>query len=63
VRAPLRRRVERLEAKGRATGERVRYAWWRAGEPRPEAQPGERLVVTRWADHGEGDGASEAEQR
>jgi hypothetical protein len=29
----------------------------RAGEPRPEVQPGERLVVIRWADHDESDDA------
>jgi hypothetical protein len=57
VSAPgLRRRVERLERRCQPAGERVRYAWWRAGEPRPEAAPGERLVVIRWADH-EGDDA------
>jgi hypothetical protein len=59
----MRRRVERLEARHHPMGERVRCVWWRRGAPRPEAQPGERLIVTRWADHGEGDGASEAEQR
>jgi hypothetical protein len=51
VRAGLRRRLERLEARHRAAGERVRCAWWRRGDPRPEAAPGERLIVVRWADH------------
>jgi hypothetical protein len=55
VSAPLRRRVERLERRCPPADERVRHVWWRAGEPRPEAQPGERLVVIRWADHAEGD--------
>jgi hypothetical protein len=50
VSAPLRRRVERLERR-HPTVERMRHVWWRAGEPRPEAQPGERLIVIRWADH------------
>jgi hypothetical protein len=57
VSAPLRRRVERLERRRPPVSERVRHVWWRAGEPRPEAQPGERLVVIRWADHDEGDDA------
>ena len=64
--APLRRRVERLERRCPPVSERVRHVWWRAGEPRPEAQPGERLIVTRWADH-EGDDvpfpSPEAERR
>jgi hypothetical protein len=61
VRAALRRRVERLERRHPKTGGHVRYAWWRAGEPRPEAAPGERLHVHRWADHAEGgDGGTPA---
>jgi hypothetical protein len=51
VRAGLRRRLERLETRHRAAGERVRQVWWRRGDPRPEAAPGERLIVVRWADH------------
>ncbi len=46
--APLRRRVERLEAQRRPTGERVRHVWWDRRDPYPEAAPGERLVVTCW---------------
>ena len=46
--APLRRRVERLEARRRPTGERVRHVWWDRRDPYPEAAPGERLVVTCW---------------
>ena len=53
MRAGLRRRLERLEARHRAAGERVRHVWWRRGDPRPEAAPGERLIVIRWADHGD----------
>jgi hypothetical protein len=48
VSAPLRRRVERLEAQRRPTGERVRHVWWDRRDPYPEAAPGERLVVTCW---------------
>jgi hypothetical protein len=56
--ALLRRRVERLEARRRPAGERVRHVWWHAGEPRPEAAPGECLVVIRWADHERDDAPS-----
>jgi hypothetical protein len=51
VSAGLRRRLERLEARHRAAGERVRCVWWRREDPYPEAAPGERLIVVRWADH------------
>jgi hypothetical protein len=44
----LRRRLERLEARHRAAGERVRHVWWRREDPYPEAAPGERLIVTCW---------------
>ena len=48
MRAGLRRRLERLEARHRAAGERVRYVWWRREDPYPEAAPGERLIVACW---------------
>ncbi len=41
-----RRRVERLE-RGRRGEERLRVAEWWPGEPRPEAEGGELLVVLR----------------
>ena len=43
-----RRRVERLEARYRPAGERVRHVWWDRRDPYPEAAPGERLVVICW---------------
>ena len=46
--APLRRRVERLEARRRPAGERVRHVWWDRRDPYPEAAPGERLIITCW---------------
>jgi hypothetical protein len=51
----LRRRLERLERRHQPAGGRVRCVWWRRGEPRPEAAPGERLRVHRWADHADAD--------
>jgi hypothetical protein len=60
--AGLRRRVERLERRHYPAGGRVRCVWWRRGDPRPEAAPGERLHVHRWADHADegGDGGTPA---
>ena len=52
----LRRRLQRLERRHQPAGGRVRCVWWRRGEPRPEAAPGERLHVYRWADTDGGDG-------
>ena len=53
--AGLRRRLERLEHRHQPAGGRVRCVWWRRGDPRPEAAPGERLHVHRWVDHADGD--------
>jgi hypothetical protein len=51
VTAGLRRRLQRLEHQHQPAGGRVRCVWWRRGDPLPEAAPGERLLVHRWADH------------
>jgi hypothetical protein len=56
----LRRRVERLERRRYPAGGRVRCVWWQRGDPRPQAAPGERLHVHRWADHDDGDGDTPA---
>ena len=48
MRTGLRRRLERLEARHRAAGERMRCVWWRREDPYPEAAPGERLIVVSW---------------
>ena len=49
------RRLRRLERRRYPAGGRVRCVWWRRGDPRPEAAPGERLHVHRWADVDDGD--------
>jgi hypothetical protein len=53
-----RRRLLRMEA-ATSTKERLRYVWVQDGEPVPEAKPGERLVMVRWA--GEADPADPSE--
>jgi hypothetical protein len=42
----LRRRLHRLERERRGR-ERLRVVEWWPGEPRPESQPGELLVILR----------------
>ena len=42
----LRRRVRRLEQERRGR-ERLRVVEWWPGEPKPEAEPGELLVLVR----------------
>ena len=53
MRSTLSQRIERLEQQT-PTEPTVRYVWWdaRRGEPKPVAQPGERLIIISWkADH------------
>ena len=54
MRSSLSQRVERLEQ--RAPAElKVRYVWWRReSEPRPVAQPGEKLVIISWLPSSDG---------
>ena len=48
MRSTLSQRVERLEQQAPAEL-KVRYVWWRReSEPRPVAQPGEKLVIISW---------------
>ena len=48
MRSTLSQRIERLERQTPAEP-KVRYVWWRReSEPRPVAQPGEKLVIISW---------------
>jgi hypothetical protein len=48
----LDRRLERLKAKEQPTL-RKRIVWLQKGDPIPEAEPGEKLILVRWAWDGE----------
>jgi hypothetical protein len=43
----LQRRLAQLEKK-QAGPLRRRYVWWNKGEPKPQAKPGEELMIFRW---------------
>ena len=43
----LHRRLERLEASGQPAP-RQRIVWLEKGEPKPEAEPGEQLIIISW---------------
>ena len=43
----LYRRLERLEASGQSAP-RKRIVWLEKGDPIPEAEPGEELILLKW---------------
>jgi hypothetical protein len=45
--AALQRRIAELEKK-QAGPLRQRVVWWKRGEPKPQAGPGERLTIISW---------------
>ena len=54
MRSNLSQRVGRLERQT-PTEPKVRYVWWqREKEPRPVAQPGEKLVIISWLPSSDG---------
>ena len=54
MRSALSQRIERLERQT-PTEPKVRYVWWRReSEPRPVAQPGEKLVTISWLPSSDG---------
>ena len=52
MRRDLHRRLERLEAKEQPAL-RKRIVWLEKGDPIPEAEPGEELILVSWAWGGE----------
>ena len=52
----LSQRVARLEQQT-TVEPKVRYVWWdaRRGEPKPVAQPGEKLIIISWKTDDEAD--------
>jgi hypothetical protein len=46
----MKQRLRKLEVERAPHPAPVRYAWWDRSGPRPEAAPGEQLVVFCWED-------------
>ena len=49
----MKHRIRKLEVERAPHPAPVRYAWWDRSGPRPEATPGEQLVVVCWEEASE----------